>query len=64
MQNSILSEKKEIADIVYRINSQPLFFKLGGRLRMKFDEGVDFLEPQFFSIAWWWTGYYTDNTTT
>jgi hypothetical protein len=48
LQNSILCEENEFADIVYRINSQLLFFKLGGRLRMEIAGSVNFLEPLFF----------------
>jgi hypothetical protein len=62
MQNSILCEGDEIANIIYRIDSQLLFFNLGGRLKMELDDRVSFLEPLFYCIAWWWTGYYTDNT--
>jgi hypothetical protein len=54
----------KIGEIYSRINSQLLFFKLGGWLRLELDEGIDFWEPLFFCIAWWWTGYYTDTTST
>ena len=62
--HSLLRDNDEIAEIFSKIDSQLLFFKLGGRLRMELDEGVAFLEPLFYGIAWWWTGYYTDNTIT
>ena len=62
LHNSIVCDGKEIADIYYTINSQLLFFKTGGRIRMELDNGIPFLEPLFYCIAWWWTGYFIDDT--
>jgi hypothetical protein len=57
-------EAGEIADLHSVINSQVLFFKTGGRVRMALKKGIPFLEPLYYAIAWWWSGYFTDNTTT
>ncbi len=64
LHHTILCDGAPVGEIISQINSQILFYRTGGRLRLEIEEGTPFLEPLFYSIAWWWFGFYTDDTST
>jgi hypothetical protein len=62
LHNVIVCNQTEIADIYSRINGKLLFWNSGGVVRLEIDQSIPCWESLFYSIAWWWTGYFTDNT--